>query len=324
MGLRCPSDSAVLRYTAFVRLTIPLALLAFSFPITAQAQSSGKTEFEVASIRTDPPQPGFHLAADAVSGGPGTSDPGTFRCSRCSLATLIIRAFSLQPYQFPGRTSLTDATYEIMAKIPSGATQEDFSAMLQNLLKNRFGLEWRFQQKSMKGYHLVVGKDGPKLTESNGATLPRAGGQHGAGAGDQHGALAGESHNHNGAVVFGASASYRASGQTTADLARVLSDQIGLPVDDETGLPGKYDISLRWSAPEAAAHPGNHADGNSYVGAGHAGREGGGPGALSAEPSGPALFDALQQQLGLKLVPAEQSIARLFIVERVAQRPTEN
>ena len=41
-------------------------------------------------------------------------------------------------------------------------------------------------------------------------------------------------------------------------------------------------------------------------------------------PSGPTLFDALQQQLGLKLVPAEQALARLFVIDRVAQRPTEN
>ena len=106
--------------------------------VAAYGQTSGKGEFEVASIRTNPPQPGFHFAADAVTGGPGTADPGMFRCSRCSLATLIVKAFKLQPYQFPGRTSLTDNTYEILAKIPPGATPEEFSAMLQNLLKDRF------------------------------------------------------------------------------------------------------------------------------------------------------------------------------------------
>jgi uncharacterized protein (TIGR03435 family) len=36
------------------------------------------------------------------------------------------------------------------------------------------------------------------------------------------------------------------------------------------------------------------------------------------------LFDALQQQLGLKLVAAEQAKARLFVVEKVSQKPTEN
>jgi uncharacterized protein (TIGR03435 family) len=102
--------------------------------------------------------------------------------------------------------------------------------MLQNLLKDRFGLTWLFQEKKLKGYHLVIAKDGPKLNPSTGASPA---------GGDQHRSLGqGESHNHSGAVVFGSSASYRAANQTIAALARVLSDQIGLPVDDETGLAG--------------------------------------------------------------------------------------
>ena len=289
-------------------------MLAPALLVAAYGQTSGKAEFEVASIKINPPQPGFHFAADAATGGPTTADPGMFRCSRCSLATLIVKAFNLQPYQFPGRTSLTDNTYEIVARIPAGATPEEFSAMLQNLLKDRFGLTWHFQEKKMKGYRLVIAKDGPKLKESTGAS-----------ANDQHRSGQSESHNHSGPVVFGTSASYRAANQTTADLARVLSDQISLPVADETGLTGKYDISLRWSAP-AAAHAGIHGDGAWSASAGHAGHDGAG-GDLSspaADPSGPTLFDALQQQLGLKLVPAEQALARLFVVDQVAQRPTEN
>jgi len=275
----------------------------------ALGQTSGKAEFEVASIKANPPQTGFHFAADAASGGPSTADPGMFRCTRCSLATLIVKAFNLQPYQFPGRTSLTDNTYDVMAKIPAGATGEEFSAMLQNLLKDRFGLTWHFEEKKMKGYHLTVAKNGPKLKEST-ADQPRSG--------------QAESHNHTGVVAFGTSASYRAANQTTADVARVLSDQLGLPVDDETGLAGKYDISLRWSGTAAAAHPGNHSDG-AFSG-GHAGHDGGGgaPSGPAADPSAPTLFDALQQQLGLRLVAAEQALARLFVIDRVAPRPTEN
>ena len=292
-----------------MRKIIQFALLAALLRIGANGQTSGKTEFEVASIKTNAPQTGFHVAADAASGGPGTADPGTFRCSRCSLATLIVKAFNLQPYQFPGRTSLTDNTYDIMAKVPAGATEEEFSIMLQTLLKDRFGLTWHFQEKKMKGYHLTVSKNGAKLKESTGASLPPA---------NWHGSGAAESHNHSGVVAFGTSASFRAANQTTADLARVLSDQTGLPVDDETGLSGKYDISLRWSG-AAAAHAGNHSDGG-Y--AGHGGHDAGA--AAADDPSGPTLFDAIQQQLGLKLVPAEQAVARLFIIDHVAQRPTEN
>jgi uncharacterized protein (TIGR03435 family) len=304
-------------YFFLVRRTIKIVMLAPTLLAAAYGQASGKAEFEVASIKTNPPGPGFHFAADSASGGPGTADPGMFRCSRCSLATLIVKAFNLQPYQFPGRASLADNTYEIAARIPQGATHEEFSAMPQNLLRDRFGLTSHFNEKKLKGYRLVIAKDGPKLRESTGAFLPPSS--------DPRRAGPAESHNHSGAVVFGTSASYRAANQTTADLARVLSDQIGLPVDDETGLPGKYDISLRWSASDAA-RAGNHADGAWSGGAGHAGHDGGGgvPSGPAGDPAGPTLFDALQQQLGLKLVQAEQTIARIFVVDRVAQRPTEN
>lgn len=290
-------------------------MLASGLVVAGYAQTSGKEEFEVASIKINAPQQGFHFAADAASGGPGTADPGMFRCSKCSLATLIVRAFNLQPYQFPGRASLGDNTYDIQAKIPTGASAEEFSAMLQNLLKDRFGLTWHFQEKKMKGYHLVVAKNGPKLMESTGAPVPASA--------DQHWPGQAESHNHTGVVAFGTSASFRAANQTTADLARVLSDQTGVPVDDQTGLPGKYDISLRWSG-NAAAHAGNHSD-DAFSG-GHAGHDGASsaPPGPAGDPSGPTLFDALQQQLGLRLVAAEEAVARLFVVDRVAQRPAEN
>jgi uncharacterized protein (TIGR03435 family) len=219
---------------------------------------------------------------------------------------LIIKAFNLQPYQFPARTSLTDNTYDVLAKTPTGATGEEFSAMLQNLLKDRFGLTWHFQEKNMKGYHLVIAKSGSKLAKPTGAPVPPAA--------DQHRWGQAESHNHSGAIVFGTSAVYRAANQTTADLARILSDLLGLPVDDETGLTGKYDISIRWSG-TSAAHAGNHAD-----------HDGGADAPAGAAPDslGPTLFDALQEQLGLRLIPSEQAQAHLFVVDRVAQRPTEN
>ncbi len=291
-------------------------MLAPALLLAANGQPLRKAEFEVASIKTNAPQAGFHFAADAVSGGPGTPDPGMFRCSKCSLATLIIKAFTLQPYQFPGRASLGDNTYDILAQIPTGASEDEFSSMLQNLLKDRFGLTWHFDEKKMKGYRLVVSKDGPKLKQSTEASLPPT---------DQHRSGQGESHSHSGVIAFGASASYRASNRTIADLARILSDQTGLPVDDQTGLADKYDIALRWSG-TAAGHTGNHADSGSFAGgAGHAGHDGGAaPSGVAADPTDLTLFDALQQQLGLKLVPAEQAIARLFVIDRVAQRPTEN
>jgi len=86
------------------RLRIGLLVPVVCF--AAHAQTSVKAEFEVASVKMNAPQLGFHFA----SGEPGTLEASAFRCSKCSLATLILKAFQLQPYQFPGRTALTANT----------------------------------------------------------------------------------------------------------------------------------------------------------------------------------------------------------------------
>lgn len=287
---------------------------------SALAQSA-TPEFEAASIRTNPPQAGFHFAADSASGGPGTADPGMFRCSKCTLATLISKAFDLRAYQLPGKASLPDTTFDITAKIPAGATPEDFRAMQQNLLKERFGLRYEFREKSLKGYHLVVAKNGPKLTESTGQPMPQpAAAAAWAGRG-------GEAHSHSGPISFGGTGRFRANNQTAADIARLLSDQLSLPVEDQTGLKGKYDLSLTWA--DTNSRDGGHG-GSDFGGAGH-GDHGGGaaapqaaPGALSGDSSAPALLDAVQQQLGLKLVPSDQTVARILVISHIDPTPSAN
>jgi len=265
-------------------------------------------EFEAASIHTNPPREGFHFSSDSSSGGPGTPDPGMYRCSGCTLATLIVKAFDLQGYQFPGTTSLGDSNFDVKAKVPDGATQAEFQTMLQNLLKERFGLTYHYKEKTLRGYHLVVAKNGPKLKESGETARPPVAEQHG-----------GEAHDHNGVVAFGGSARYKAGGQSVEVLAKMLSDQLNLPVDDQTGLSGKYDFTLSWSGANPQSN--NHAEG-AWSGGGHD-HGGGGPSA-GGDASGPALFDALQSQLGLKLVPSEQTVARMFVIDHVDQQPAAN
>ena len=303
----------------------------------ARGQTSAahpKTEFDAASIRVNPPRLGFHFASDSGSGGPGSANPGMFRCSNCTLATLIGKAFDLQSYQFPGRSSLGDNTFDVMARIPAGATQEDFRTMLQNLLKDRFGLAYSYKEKNMRGYHLVIGKGGSRLEESTGTVPPPAAedpNRHGQnGSADQRRFGQGESHTHNGLVNWGGSAAFRGDHQSTGDLARLLADQLSLPVDDQTGLKGNYDISLKWAG--NISQSGNHAEGALGGGAGHGEHGGGGPagsppGSGSRQGdggSGPTLFEALQSQLGLKLVSSEQTVARIFVIDRVQQVPTAN
>ena len=98
-----------------------------------------------------------------------------------------------------------------------------------------------------------------------------------------------------------------------AELAARMSDlgdwSIGRQVFDKTGLTGKYDFSLQWTPEMKAAD--SDADGGS-----------GGSGSGGAEGSGPSLFTAVQEQLGLKLELAKEPVQCLIVDH--AERPAEN
>jgi uncharacterized protein (TIGR03435 family) len=267
-------------------------------------------EFEVVSIKPAPAVSPYH-SSEISTGGPGTADPGTFHCT-CTVAALIMKAFELQRYQFPGEAALPSGTYDVSAKIPHGTTQAQFLLMLQNMLKERYGLTWHFDEKEMQGYQLTVAKSGPKLKESDevqpspspaGHTGWTAGGDHNGGA-------------HTGLINFGGKARYRGDGKTMAELAVLVSNQIAKPVSDETGLKGKYDILLNWST-DAAPHI--HQGGDGYG-------DHRAPAANSSAPddAGPTIFEALQSQLGLKLVATKRSTVRIFLVDHVEKVPTAN
>jgi uncharacterized protein (TIGR03435 family) len=85
-------------------------------------------------------------------------------------------------------------------------------------------------------------------------------------------------------------------GLPMAHLARTLADQVHRTVVDKTGLTGNYDLTLQWTpdgAPESA-------DANAP----------------------PSIYTAVQEQLGLKLQPAQAPV-EVLVVDHAAM-PTEN
>jgi len=278
--------------------------------------------FEVVSIKPAPPATFFH-ASGSMTGGPGSPDRTMFHCS-CTIGDLVSKGFELQRYQIPGYASLPTDSFDISAKIPEGATREQFLLMIRNLLKERFALAWHFDKKEVQGYQLTVAKGGPKLKEStvsSGVSTPETHGGNGGGGG-------GRGFAHSGLMNFNGQARYRADRQTMEELAVLVSNQIAKPVDDQTGLTGKYDIVLSWTGEPATPHI--HQEGA----AGHGGGSGGygDHGAPAAAPSssapdeasGPTIFEALQSQLGLKLVATKKSMARIFVVDHIEKTPTAN
>ena len=294
----------------------------------SQSQAGPRPEFEVASIRSTAPQTGHFRAPASTRGGPGTAEPTLFRCTNCNLAYLLSTAFGLQRYQLPGQTALPETAFDVSARIPQGTTQEQFALMLQNLLKDRFGLAYHFETKQVQGYELVVAKGGPRLKESGEAKpAPEAG--HGDARPNDPGAAwhdAGNQGSHGmtrpGLMFFNGQANYRGERQSTAELAQMIATQLAKPVDDATGLHSRYDISLSWSddGSHAASHPAGGADFGGH------GDHGGAQGSLGVQAdgaSGPGLLAALQTQLGLRL-EAKKATAKVFIVDHVEKSPTDN
>jgi uncharacterized protein (TIGR03435 family) len=74
-----------------------------------------------------------------------------------------------------------------------------------------------------------------------------------------------------------------------------LSDFVGRPVIDRTGLSGEFDFDLSYT-PESAAR-----------------------GAIGVPTDGPSIFTALQEQLGLKL-DSQRGPVDVFVIDR-AQPP---
>jgi uncharacterized protein (TIGR03435 family) len=93
-----------------------------------------------------------------------------------------------------------------------------------------------------------------------------------------------------------------------------LSRQVDRTVIDETGLTGNYDFELKWipdsrparlpSAPDAQTPPVR--DGES----------------APAPTDGPSIFNAIQEQLGLKLEP-KKGVVALYTIEQ-AEKPSAN
>jgi uncharacterized protein (TIGR03435 family) len=251
--------------------------------ILAFAQTA---QFEVASVKPAPPD----ARGIRCTGGPGTSDPGSLSCENYSLSFLVMMAYNLRSFQLTAPAWMDTARYNVVAKIPPGTDRRQFGLMQQRLLAERFGLQVHFQKKDMTVYELTVAKSGPKLKESQepavekpeAAWRPPAGGPPGR-----------------------TMARVDRKGESIADLANFLSNQLGQPVMDATGLGGRYDYALSFLME---------------------------PGGRAAEPvasneSGPEfginLIDALQDQLGLKL-EKKKGQANVLVVDHAEKIPIEN
>jgi uncharacterized protein (TIGR03435 family) len=80
-----------------------------------------------------------------------------------SLQDLIVNAYRVRVFQISGPDWLNDKRFDIVAKMPEGASIDDAPRLLQALLEDRFKLVVQFKNKEQQVMALEVDKGGPKL-----------------------------------------------------------------------------------------------------------------------------------------------------------------
>lgn len=264
----------------------------------AIAQSDARPEFEVASIKPAAPD----ARGMFIRPGPG----GGLSITNMPLKEMIVIAYRIQPFQISGGPAWLDsAHYDITAKPEKRAKFDELQLMLQALLADRFQLKIHRETKELTVYALVMarkdGKLGPQLTESKegGCTPidpskppppPEPGKPPVLGCGG----------------MMMSPRRLTAASIPVANMIPMLSRFLDRTVIDKTGLTGNFDISLEWTPDETQALqlP---------------------PDAPKPPPSdatGPSIFTALQEQLGLKL-ESQKGPVEVFVIDR-AEKPSEN
>ena len=221
------------------RTTSAAVLLCAS--IALGQQPNPKLTFEVASIKPAGPQSMVRLQG-SVDGGPGTPAPGRIRFTDMPLRVLIMRAYEVQSFQVSGPSWMDSQRFDVIAKVPDGASKEDAQIMLQNLLADRFKLKLHKESKEAPIYELVVAKGGIKIKEATQTAAAPA-----EGAGGPLPALPprgkdGFLRTPHGQLGIQATANGRMRMQgnavTMARLTDILEMALGRPVVDKTGLTG--------------------------------------------------------------------------------------
>lgn len=154
--------------------------------------------------------------------------------------------------------------------------------LLQPVLRDRFKMNSHFETRELPIYELVLDKNGPKFTGAEFAV--RDGGQHEVGMSSEAGEI-------------------RAMGVPMDRVTQALSVQLGRAVIDKTGLAGKYVFTLKWTPDTGAAPAAANGD-------------------AATDVSGPSIFTAVQEQLGLKLESSKGPV-KILVIDHV-EPPSDN
>ncbi|MGB8029292.1 MAG: TIGR03435 family protein [Terracidiphilus sp.] len=287
MRLHCSRHLAAVLLIALLSSSVTIHMWAQTGEAIPQETSAKIPAYEIVSIkRADP--------GDRNAGW--ETLPNGFDFKNTSLFWLIYSAYAiLLDSQISGlpewaktdkynvSARVDEETVEAWKKLSKGELRKQQQLMLQALFADRFQLKMRRQVKELPVYDLVIAKGGLKMKEA---------------APDEKGyTMQKQTAFYGGANEGEYTITDTTRAGTVLGLAQILASSAGRIVEDKTGLGDKtFDYELKWSS------------------SGQAPQDGGDAGAT--------LFKALEEELGLKLVPAKEPVDT-FVVEHM-ERPSAN
>jgi len=208
---------------------------------------------------------------------------GRFEASQETVKAMVAFAYEVRDFYVSGGPGWAGTDrFEIVAKADASATPVQMRAMLRTLLAERFKLAVRRESKEVSLYQLVVAKDGVKSSGLQESSVKIGG------------------------IRFLGRGQIEGTGIAMSGLANYLQTLLGQVVVDKTGLTANFDFKLAWTPDESQA-----------------GKPGAQAGlANAADPGGPSIFTALQEQLGLKL-DATKGPVETIVIEHV-EKPSDN
>jgi uncharacterized protein (TIGR03435 family) len=309
-----------------------LALLQQSL---AQNAPEERVAFEVTSVRSRAPATGNGQRGAGGGGAPppiqGCSgrpqfDPGHFSFPNATVYSLIAWAYGADICQLVsasgkiigGPSWIKSDVFDIEATIPNGAANftsnrsgvsspPKLQKMLQSLLADRFRLAVHRENREVPVYALNIAKGGPKLQPSTDQSC---------GAPDD---VITQQRSACGASVIALRAADQAIMRTFKmsldNFSKILIYGLDRPVINKTQIEGGFDITFEFAPDRGLLQ--TVPVGGAMALTGPVFSRGGVPAA-----SGASIFNAIQEQLGLKLEPTTGPV-EFLVIDRV-ERPTEN
>jgi len=282
--------------TATRLILIPLLVIP-ALPGTVSAQSNSLSRSAQSHAPTPLPpmpadaDPSFDVATikpsdTSASHGTGVRNNGRHVAAyNFSVGELIVYSYGLHPKQVvDGASSLLGTHFDIDG-VPDFVGHPSLTQsrlMFQKLLVSRFKLTFHYQSRELPAYAIQIAKGGPKL------------------------ALTKRKPSDSTSFSYNCQLILTVRNASVADVARGMQEAfMDKPVVDQTGLHDRYDFDLKWAPDELQSYcpvdPAHSRD----------------------DPNAPpGLYTAIQEQIGLKLVPTKASV-QVMVIDHI-ETPSEN